>query len=318
MTRGIYKLTFRGTSKVYIGQSENCEERLTTHIRCMKQGTSSVKLTQAFKTFGIPSMVILEGILEENLDSSETAAITLHNSVDTGFNTARVAAGGSGLTGDSHPNSHYSNIEILEALKYILTNPNTTLEEISAKLNISISVISGIFQQTSHKWLATDYPVLWNGLSDLRTLKSRGQFKGASKHQDADIIMLMRILISCPDISYKEIAEFTGITMNTIQALAKGTSYSWVQNFYPQEYSELISLKGSRSRHLASGTKISVDSLGIKYPDIVSPEGLIYHVSNISAFAREHDLDKSTLHKLLNRKERQHKGWKICQEEQVS
>ena len=319
MTIGIYKLVFNGTDKVYIGQAVDCNSRLTRHIREMRQEINSKKLNQAFKDFGAPTLEILEVVPNDIcMDTLENYYIFSYDTVNTGFNSAERAGGGCSLQGENHPLAQHSNIELENALKYIIDNPKLTVENISKKLGISIRTISGILKQSSNLWLAKACPESWSKLTQLRVYKNRGEHKGSSKTSNEDIILVLRILTQCPDIPYKEVAEFTGVSIDSINALAKGAAYNWLAEEFNEEYMVLMSLKGSRSRHVEVGKSLSVSALGIKYPKIISPSGNTYKVDNISAFAREYSLDKSTLHRLLNRQVKQHKGWKVCQEEQVS
>lgn len=317
MVCGVYKLKFNGSDKVYVGQSVNCASRLTRHIREMVQGTNSKKLNDAFNTFGIPIMEVLEEVSLNKLNEVEDNYIQKLNCVANGFNTAEHAGGGCSLSGEQHPLALYSNEEIICILKYILNNPSSTFKDISTILNVSNSVIAHIFRQDRHIWIKEAYPELWEELTYLKKYKSRGEAKGVSIHKNTDILDVFNILIECPDIPYKEVSEFTGVSLDSINALAKGTSFKWLQDEYPEKYAVLLSLKGTRSRHIEAGNKVSIAAKGIKYPNVLSPEGTIYNISNISAFAREHGLEKTSLHKLLQGKQKTHKGWKTCPEELV-
>jgi group I intron endonuclease len=45
--------------------------------------------------------------------------------------------------------------------------------------------------------------------------------------------------------------------------------------------------------------------------DIISPDGVMYHVCGLIDFAKQHDLSAGPLSMLLNGKLKQHKGWKL-------
>lgn len=317
MTCGIYKLNFVGTEKVYIGQSLNCESRLTRHIREMRNNTNSLKLNKALKEFGEPSLQILITCDKSELDDLENINITKYNAVDNGFNTAYYAAGGCSLSGECHPLATVSNAYIIEVLEYILDNPRKTLSEVSIELNVSFSIVSHIFKGDRHTWVHNQYPELWARILELQKLKSRGEYKGTSKCSDSSIALVMSIIVNCPDITYKEISEFTGVPLDSINSLTKGSSFKWLADISPEEYRELMSLKGTRSRHKQVGGTMSAKARGITYPILISPGSIKYEVTNVSAFAREHRLDKSTIHRVLTYKADRHKGWKRCQEEQV-
>lgn len=318
MQTGIYKLTFTGTPKVYVGQALHIPARYTRHRNYLSKGTHSIKMNKAFKERGMPSLEVILECKAEELNDTENFFISEYDAVDNGFNTARCAAGGSSLSGEDHPLSKYPNSTILESIEFIVEHPELTLQEISKHTGVSNSVISHIFKGDRHTWVNTEYPYLCEKLQELRIYKSYGESKGSSKTTNAIAIEIFNILVDARDIPFKEIADNYNVSIDTINSISKGSSYKWLKEVFPERYSLLMSLKGSRGRHTEVGNRISVKALGIIYPKVLSPSGKIFEVDNISAFAREHSLDKSTFHRLLNLKAKTHKGWKVCPEEQAS
>lgn len=317
MTTGIYKLVFTGTKEVYIGQALNINDRFTRHIRTLRNNEHSKKLQRAYLTYGIPKLEILQECAKEDLNTLENFYIEEYNAAGEGFNSAKYAGGGCSLSGEAHPLSQFPNSSIVEIIEYIVENPTLTLKEVGTILDISSNIISHIFQGSRHTWVELEYPYLYKKLQEVRLYKSFGEAKGPSKTSNDTAICIFKVLVEVPEIPFKEISEHFNVPLNTINAISKGTSYKWLKDVYPSEYAILESLKGTRSRHKESGILYTVKSRGIVYPDIISPKGIVHSVDNISAFAREHALDKSTLHRLLNSKVAQHKGWKQCPKEQV-
>lgn len=88
MTQGVYILRFNGTSKVYIGESVNIEDRLTTHLSDLKLGeVSNTKLLEAYKLYGIPVLEILERVPDRGmLTIVEAKYIEQFDAVDSGLN----------------------------------------------------------------------------------------------------------------------------------------------------------------------------------------------------------------------------------------
>lgn len=232
MTCGIYQLIFPNTSKVYIGQSKNMEDRIKSHLASMKAGTSSSKLNNAYLIYGPPSMVPLMECEEKDLNTLEDEAISIFNSVEEGFNSCKKAGGGSSLFGEDRSNSLYSNEEIIVAFNALFDHYYTmTLNEISLLVGVSKAVLNQI---------------------------------------------------------------------------GTGVKHRWIEKFYPEKYHELLSRKGTKK----SGVQ-SAGCRGIVYPTIVSPEGVEFTVTNVSAFSKEHNLDCGNLNRLLNKKAKSHRGWKI-------
>lgn len=65
--------------------------------------------------------------------------------------------------------------------------------------------------------------------------------------------------------------------------------------------------------------KISLDTISNKlklnfyngFPDIKSPTGKIYNISNLTKFCKKHNLTISKISEVLNKKRRSHKGWTL-------
>jgi len=140
MAQGIYKLIFKNTNKVYIGQSIHIDKRFATHLNELKNGTHSIKLQEAYNLYGIPDLVILEEVLEENLDTAEERYIQLFNSVSNGFNSTHSASGGVSL-GENNGRSKYSNTQIIEAVELMVEFPDISLKVLANTLNISWDTI---------------------------------------------------------------------------------------------------------------------------------------------------------------------------------
>lgn len=238
MTCGIYKISFNGTDKVYIGQSTDCNRRLSEHKKLCKSGKWPKKLQEAYLTYGDFMFEILLECAPEELSYLENLAIELYDSYSNGLNGVSTAESMpiNHTFGEDHPNSKYSNKQLLEVLD-LLTNPSLSFNEISSITLVHRSTINSIARGVGALWLKTKYPDKWNLAQDVR--------------KDRNSIVL------------------------------------------------------SKSN--------SASSKGIEYPKIKSPNGEIFKVTNIRAFAREHGLDSSSLAKLLKRKEHyhSHKGWTI-------
>lgn len=233
MTVGIYLLRFNGTDKVYIGKSINLETRLRSHIIAIKAGKGSKKLSEAFTTYGIPTMEILLECTEEELSSAENETIDIYNAVDNGFNSLYTSdeVPYCDNTGDKNGMSEYSNEDIRDAFKYMLANKAKSLVDISKDL---------------------------------------------------------------------------GMSYNVLNAMSSCTNHTWLEKEFPEEYTELRSLVGTRKRSK------SAEDRGIKYPDIISAAGEVYSVSNIRQFAEKNGMDRGGLCKLLNGKIKSVKGWKLA------
>lgn len=157
MTVGIYKLVFSGTDKVYIGQSSILENRLNQHINKLKLGTHSIKMNSAYKEFGEPTLEVLCECTVAELNDFENETIEIYNAVDNGFNTLYNAGDFPINYGEDCANAKYSNVQIIEAFKYLLNNSNVSLYNASVALNMSYIVIRHLACGTSHNWLELEF-----------------------------------------------------------------------------------------------------------------------------------------------------------------
>lgn len=237
MTCGIYKLSFVGTTKVYIGQSKNIEYRFTQHLYKLNKSTSSKKLQEAYTLYGAPNLDILTECSIEELNVFEKEAIAIWDSVNLGFNTYEENRGTPPRIrerGEDSASSIYTNTQILEVLDYLVDQPNLTALQISEETNINVATIRAISALNEHKWLKDAQPI---------------------------------------------------------------------------KYSQLESLKGLK----AKSHKFDSKALGKVYPDLLSPEGIIYSsLSNVKAFCREHGLQNTNLGLVLKGIRKSHKGWKLA------
>lgn len=132
----------------------------------------------------------------------------------------------------------------------------------------------------------------------------RGQFHPNSICSNIQVLNVFQLLINRKNLSFKQIAEITGTSIDIVRDISKGKAHLWLKDICPEEYAILINIKGTRVVN-------SAVLKGIKYPLIESPTGEIFNIENISEFARVHGLNKSHLCGVLNRKRKSHLGWKL-------
>lgn len=128
-----------------------------------------------------------------------------------------------------------------------------------------------------------------------------GETNGFSKYSDADIILAAEYLSDNLDQPLKISSTILGIPYSTVKNIANGTSHKWLSNKIPEKYSKLLAYKGKRTIN-------SCTNKGLIYK-IVSPDNITYNVTNISQFAKEHNLNAGALGEVLRGNVRQHKGW---------
>jgi len=152
---------------------------------------------------------------------------------------------------------------------------------------------------------------LWNALDGFNTSNIMGvkvqMFGETNPHSSCSNKQVLdaAILLCDPSNSFEKIAISTGISKQVVNHIASGEAHTWIKDEYPEVYNTIISLRGSR----VTGRKSAKDQ-GITYPNIISPEGVIYNVEHTRQFAKLHNIDPGNLGKLLRKKVNTVKGWK--------
>jgi hypothetical protein len=135
-----------------------------------------------------------------------------------------------------------------------------------------------------------------------------GQYNVLSKYSLENIVEVLYLLSDDNIILLKEIAESTGVHKDTVSSIACGKTHCYLKELFPERYAILESRIGTRN-------SVANNVYNITYPDIKSPEGKVYSITNgLSYFANTHKLNKSALCQVLKGKSKQHKGWKLATE----
>lgn len=159
MTIGVYCLRFKGTNKVYIGQSIDIEKRYNSHLNTLRSNFGAIKLQDAFDKFGNPNLEILIECEPHLLNNEEIEAIEIFNSVENGFNSySSPYQAPIYKYGEDAGNSLYSNDQILEVFNLLTSSKYYSAETISKNTAVSRDVIYGISCGSLHRWLQVKYP----------------------------------------------------------------------------------------------------------------------------------------------------------------
>lgn len=215
MTCGIYALKFTGTTEVYIGMSENIENRWNSHRHNLTNGTCSEKLVEAFKKYGVPTLEILCECTVAELDLLEREAIQIYDSIAKGFNSRDGGATGAGISvsGQGNGRAKYTNQQIEHAFQ-LLCNTTMTHGQIADKAGVSLQAVSHISCGTGHKWLALKYPVEHSKL-----LASK-----RSGHKEFGVVHIIDTTTSTEyeTRSYQDIQTLTGCAYTSAVSLVSG------------------------------------------------------------------------------------------------
>lgn len=136
--------------------------------------------------------------------------------------------------------------------------------------------------------------------------KLRGEDAHVAIYSNSQILEVFNYLIDYPNLSLKDISIITRVAYGTVAMVSQGASHKWLAEVYPNRYDTLLNLKGSRY-----SLSNSAGRMGIEYPKIISPIGIVYIVTHCTTFAKLHNLELSALNRVLNSVRKSHKGWKL-------
>lgn len=254
MTCGIYKLAFKGTDKVYIGQSKDIEKRFREHTHSFLNRKCSKKMLFAIDTYGIPQLSILycAKLLEEDLSIIEHQYILEYNSVTEGFNTMYSSCNSNLEITSIHGNSSYSEDTIIYVLELIVSDSLYTLDEIEKISGVKLSTIQQISACNTHTWLKYVCPDSYTKLESIyrsnrvllrNTTKSTpGTNHAYSKEQYKQVL---EIAVSNTDkiTAAKIISDITSVKIDVIRDILSMRRHKWLAQECPDNYQKLKQLR---------------------------------------------------------------------------
>lgn len=178
--------------------------------------------------------------------------------------------------------------------------------DISGKPSLSILEILKIADLDSREqfWI-NKLDTVNNGLNLTSNVirAGRGQDGFNSKISNKKIIEAMKYILLNPTKLMTEISKTLKVPLSILNGLVYGRNHGWLLEEYPEEYLEMI----SQSRV----GLWDAEHQGISYPDILSPEGIKYKVTNVQKFSREHKISNSSLHQVLTGKRKSCSKWTL-------
>lgn len=133
----------------------------------------------------------------------------------------------------------------------------------------------------------------------------RGIDNGMAKEDRLEVYLaIINNSLKYPDEERKQIAIRSNAKIDEVKSLWDGKAYHWLEEIVPEEYIQVMNLRGTRQ----TGGR-SAKQQGINYPTLLSPNLKEYLVDNVRSFAKEHKLDHSDLSNVLNLKVASVGGW---------
>jgi hypothetical protein len=246
MTIGIYSLYWWEQDLVYIGQSQNIEERLRQHINSLKRGSHyNYKLQKSYNNYGTPTSYVLEECSIDRLLPLELCWCKEFNALSpsVGLNIAEPGVVGSG-TGTNHGSSKYSRITVLRVFS-LLYKTELALGVIASITitNTNIHLAGHIKSGFSHLWLKDSYPKQYLLMQNRVNSSNIGQFhRNSFKHSKITILRIFSLLYRT-NLSMKRIGEITNTNEKLVSHIKCGDRHTWVHNSYPEQCKVMRSIR---------------------------------------------------------------------------
>lgn len=128
-----------------------------------------------------------------------------------------------------------------------------------------------------------------------------GQYHANSKYSN-DIVRKVFHMICDSSNSFKEISNTLNVNINLVRDISKGKAHRWLQKQYPEKYLEMLDLVNTREKNTYK------DQHGVS-PQLVSPQGDLVTINNITEFSKKHCLNKSHVSGVISGKRKSHLGW---------
>lgn len=161
------------------------------------------------------------------------------------------------------------------------------IEELNPLETTYISKYNAVDAGFNYQKIAGDMPRLY------------GEDHPGARYSNSQIEEVFLLLFE-EKLTHQKIADITKVSKNMVNSVAAGSCHIWLRNLYPEKYKQFFE---SKKLYGTSAERNKV------YPDIKSPEGKVYSITNIRKFARDNLLPYSSLNSLLNFRTNSTKGW---------
>lgn len=214
MNSGIYALYWWDQDLVYIGLSQNLQERKTEHFSKLKNGRhTNYKVQNAYNQYGNPEFIVLEYCSISELTSKEIEWCQEFDALSQkGLCLVEPGVVGFGVSSNA---SKYQKLQILKIFRQLyLTNYGH--KHIQELLNIPKTLVFDIYSGRAHLWLAEKYPQQYN----LMRQKSRKTHQSHNSSQDKVLSPSGKVFTIT---NRQEFARLHGLEPQHLRAVMLGT-----------------------------------------------------------------------------------------------
>jgi len=304
---GVYKITNKVNGKIYIGSAKLFKVRANRHISSLKKNKHQNKHLQAsFNKYGEGAFLfeVLEVVLGDKTARTTKEQEYIDEQMELEnwencFNFKKKTV--------EKERSCYSNTPeetrklISENSKVMWTNPAIREKILKNK---------GVVQQSDEykKNCSVAQKKNWTKDPERREKMSariKEEFANGSRDH---VVETLKASQSKGRVTFKERMKNDPDFKKKYQKTGK-EKVKKIQERYKQDPKFRKEMDACSRKNIVAFNKNRVLT---KKPDLVGPDGKIYkNIYNLSAFAKEHNLDPSCLYKLTKEKLKKHKGWKL-------
>lgn len=140
-----------------------------------------------------------------------------------------------------------------------------------------------------------------------------GEAHHSSKYSNSQIVEVIKLLgvDYTSEITHEKISEITGVSISIIKDVIQGRAHTWAKEEYPSIYEAMLNNKSIRKSNSLKNLNPFANKKTIVYPEIISPDKIVYQVEHLTNFCKEHGLTPSNLSKVFKGERAHHKGWRL-------
>lgn len=224
---GIYCIYFNSPlPEYYVGLSNDIYSRRKTHLsKLVNNSHPNLLLQHAYTHYGLPEIEILEICSADTLSVREIFWIKEFDSYHNGYNQT---GGGEHAFGANHSLSLYTQ-DTYKNIVLELAYTDSSLLNISKKLNVSYEVVRDVSCGKTHTYLKTILP------NEYQKMIVKSGSRKSFKYTKEDYYKVMET-IAKENISLKKVSLSLGISYSVVRNIAYGSSHTYLENEYPELY----------------------------------------------------------------------------------
>jgi group I intron endonuclease len=219
MKKAIYKITNNINDKIYIGQSNNPDNRWKSHCSDSRNNVDIGKsaIHDAMRSLGIEHFRLTVIGWFEGYNDKEKYYIQQYNSlVPNGYNIEKGGNEPPHKYGEEHHNSSYKQ-ELIDNIIDDLLSHKYTQKQIENKYQVNQQLVTSINRGITHRRAGVEYPII----------------KTSNYHCNEDVFEEIYFLLKNSVCTCSEIGKYYGFSASTVKAINSGRNHYCENIQYP-------------------------------------------------------------------------------------